>query len=101
MTTAAIAGCDGTGKSTLVGRVAQRLRARGVRVEILDKWDVFDAKRLSECRFLAPEPSTLRQCVAEMEGSARVLFIFWMIRVTLRRLQEREGADLTCSMATG
>lgn len=86
----AIAGCDGAGKSTLVRNLAAALAGRGLDVEVVDKWDVFDPAQHPECAFLAGGPERLKQCVPAMDGVARALFIFWMIALTLKRV--RRGA---------
>lgn len=82
----AIAGCDGAGKSTLVRSLAAALVERGFETEIVDKWDIFDPARHPECAFLAGGPERLKQCVSAMDGVARALFIFWMISLTLKRI---------------
>lgn len=83
----AIAGCDGAGKSTLVRNLAAALARRGHDVEVLDKWDIFDAQRYPECAFLGDDQEQLKRCVSAMDGVARALFIFWMISLTLKPLR--------------
>ena len=82
----AIAGCDGAGKSTLVRALAAELSAEGLGVEIVDKWDVFDPARYPECAFLDRDRERFKLCVSSMEGVARALFVFWMISLTLKRV---------------
>jgi dTMP kinase len=83
----AVAGCDGAGKSTLVRNLASALAAQGHDVEVLDKWDIYDAQRYPECAFLGGDQDQLKRGVAAMDGVARALFIFWMISLTLKPLR--------------
>jgi len=91
--TVAIAGCDGAGKSTLVRGLAAALAARGIDVEVVDKWDIFDPAAYPECAFLDGDRERLKRCVASMQGIARALFVLWMIAMTLKRMDDRAGEE--------
>lgn len=81
----AFAGCDGSGKSTQVKKTANWLRSKGYEVEILDKWDILNHNKFSECRFIKTDLEDLRVCIAEMQGISRALFLFWSIAITLSK----------------
>lgn len=74
-----LVGQDGAGKSTQTGLITNLLRRRGLSVEVLDKWSVLNHVQNPECRFINTELDDLRECIAEMEGSARSLFLFYSI----------------------
>lgn len=78
-------GTDGAGKSTQIRRTAARLTERGLAARRHNKWDVLERDAFPECRFLGGPAATLRACIAEMEGEARALFLFWLIATTADR----------------
>lgn len=88
MTRLVFTGTDGAGKSTQIRRAVARLAGRGLTARRRDKWDVLDRGAFPECRLLRGSADTLRACIAEMEGEARALFLFWLIATT----QQRRGA---------
>lgn len=79
------AGLDGSGKSTLARRAEQWLKERGISARLVDKWEILDANRLSECRFISTSLAEIQTCIAEMEGPARAMFLFWSISLTLEK----------------
>ena len=79
-------GTDGAGKSTQIDRTIARLAERGLTAQRHDKWDIFDRRRYPECRFVRKPVEDLRECIAEMEGDARAMFLFWVITTTLKGL---------------
>jgi dTMP kinase len=83
-------GTDGAGKSTQIGRTIARLAERGLTAQQHDKWDIFDRRRYPECRFVRESVDDLRECIAEMEGEARAMFLFWIITTTLKDLDTCE-----------
>jgi len=86
MTRLVVTGTDGAGKSTQIGRTLERLAGRGLTARRHDKWDAFDRRRFPECRFVREPVADLRECIAEMEGPSRAMFLFWIIATTLKDL---------------
>jgi len=86
MTRLVFTGTDGAGKSTQIGRTIARLAERGLTARRYDKWDAYDRGRFPECRFVREPLEDLRRCIAEMEGEARAMFLFWIIATTLKGL---------------
>lgn len=82
----AFAGCDGAGKSTQVERVRRWLEAKGRQVEIIDRWEILDADKFPECRFIRSSRDEVRVCNSEMEGLGRAMFLFWTISLTLQKV---------------
>jgi thymidylate kinase len=89
----ALAGCDGAGKTTQVGLLAASLRARRCVVEVVDKRDILRPERAPACRFIRPDLDDLNACVASMNATARALFWFWAVGVTLGDLTRDDGTD--------
>jgi dTMP kinase len=90
----AFTGTDGAGKSTQSVLLQQWLATQGYRVKVLDKWDIFDHSKFPECRFIHGQLPELRECIAEMEGPARALFLFWSIEITLKALKNNSDHDI-------
>ncbi len=86
MTRLVFTGTDGAGKSTQIERTLERLAGRGLTARRHAKWDAFDRDRFPECRFVRQPVEDLRECIAEMEGSSRAMFLFWIIATTLKDL---------------
>lgn len=86
----AVTGCDGAGKSTQVRQVGRWLEARGWRTEVIDRWEILDAEKFPECRFIRSTREEVRVCNSEMEGLARAMFLFWTISLTLERADLRD-----------
>ncbi len=75
----ALDGPDGAGKSTQCREIMAWARCQGVSARTVSKWDVFDAGRLPFARFLrATDRIELRECIAEMGTTERILFLGWM-----------------------
>jgi thymidylate kinase len=83
----AFAGTDGSGKSTQVKEVKNRLLKEGYKVQILDKWDILKSEKFPECKFIDTSLNDLRVNIAEMQGISRALFLFWSITITLTKDQ--------------
>ncbi|MNJ42126.1 thymidylate kinase [compost metagenome] len=79
-----LAGVDGAGKSTQTARLVRWLQSENHQVTVLDKWDIFDTERFPECRFILADLDLLRRCIAEMDGAARAMFLFWSISITMK-----------------
>jgi dTMP kinase len=92
----AFTGCDGCGKSTQLRRAEQWLKSRGVAVHVVDKWRLKDRSLVPECRFIGGSLEELKQCIAEMEGPARALFLFWTLTITAQRISEARAAGEIC-----
>lgn len=90
----AITGCDGCGKSTQLREIMRWLENAGFSVLVDDKWSVLDRRASPEGRFLRQDLDTLRTCIAEMQGSARLLFLFWLLASSYQKTQSHAGAVL-------
>ena len=90
----AFTGCDGSGKSTQIVRIRDWLRSVRYDADIVNKWDILDPLRWPECRFIRTDLEDLRVCIAQMEGPARALFLFWSIFLTLSRSDLRSPAKI-------
>jgi dTMP kinase len=77
------AGTDGSGKSTVSRLAGSRLAERGVPVEHVDRWDIVADPGYPAVRFMRPDVPDARQCVAEMPGTPRFLFLMWSISMAL------------------
>lgn len=88
----AFAGCDGAGKSTQVKRVSQWLEEAGWQAEIIDRWEILDAEKFPECRFIRASRDEVRVCNSEMEGLGRAMFLFWTISLTLQKINLRDSS---------
>jgi thymidylate kinase len=88
----ALAGCDGSGKSTQAKRVVGWLEQRGWQSEIVDRWHILDSETFPECRFIRTSRDEVRVCNSEMEGLSRAMFLFWTVSVTMRKLDLRNPA---------
>lgn len=82
----ALAGIDGAGKSTQCKLLKQWLNSRRIEATVLDKWDIFDSDTYPECRFIVPDLDLLRNCIAEMHGPSRAIFLIWTIAATLKKM---------------
>lgn len=80
-------GTDGAGKTTQAKLLRDQLVAEGFDACILDKWDIFNSNKFPECRFLNCSLSTLQECISEMDGAARAMFLFWAIDITLKEIR--------------
>lgn len=83
-----LAGLDGAGKSTQCKLLEEWLNAKQIKTTVLDKWDIFDLQAYPECRFISPNLNLLRECIAEMHGPSRALFLIWTIATTLKKMNE-------------
>lgn len=84
----ALDGPDGAGKSTQCRRIVAGVQHQGVSARTVCKWDVFDAGRVPFARFLrASDRIELRECIAEMGTTERILFLGWMNAVTATSAQ--------------
>jgi dTMP kinase len=92
--TIALVGCDGCGKSTHAGKLAELFSRRQMRVTVNDKWHVLEADGFPECRFIRPDLATLRRCISEMAGVGRTLFLFWLISLTAEKTLRAGEADV-------
>src|SRR5438552_1550945 len=81
----AFCGCDGSGKSMQVQRIRSWLDRDGYCVDVINKWDILDPVKFPECRFIRTQLDDLRVCIAEMDGAARAMFLFWSISLTLTK----------------
>jgi thymidylate kinase len=79
----AIAGIDGAGKSSLTRALRDWLLSQGVDCTLIDKWDIFDTERFPECRFVGGDRRALCDCIVEMSGFSRSLFLFWLINACM------------------
>lgn len=86
----AVTGCDGAGKSTQVKKVGRWLEEAGWRTEVVDRWDILDAEKFPECRFIRSSREEVRVCNSEMEGLGRAMFLFWTISLTLEKVDLRD-----------
>lgn len=77
------AGTDGSGKSTVSRLVGRRLAERGLPLDHVDRWDIVDNPAFPAVRFMRPDVPDARQCVAEMPGTPRFLFLMWSISMAL------------------
>jgi dTMP kinase len=82
------AGIDGAGKSTQSKYLEEWFKSENIPTTILDKWDIFDFHAYPECRFIKPDLNSLRECISEMQGPSRALFLIWTIATTLKKMQE-------------
>jgi thymidylate kinase len=87
----AFTGCDGCGKSTLVRRAEEWLRAGGVAVHTINKWQIMDRTLFPECRFIGGSIDDFRESVSEMEGAARTLLALWPIMITAQNIERRRA----------
>ncbi|MEH6374926.1 thymidylate kinase [Streptomyces sp. KLMMK] len=78
-----LVGADGAGKSTVSRTVTERLRASGLPVDRVDRWDIVDNPAYPAARFMRPDVPDARQCVAEMPEGPRFLFLMWSIGMAL------------------
>ncbi len=83
-----LAGIDGAGKSTQSKLLENWLKSRNFQVTVLNKWDIFDLEIFPECRFLQPNLDQLRECISEMDGPARALFLIWSITIAMKNFRE-------------
>jgi len=91
VTVIAFAGCDGAGKSTQIGGLGRWLEEAGLRVEVIDRWDILDLAKYPECRFLrGATRDEVRVCNSEMEGPSRAMFLFWTMSVAAQRIDPRD-----------
>lgn len=90
----AFAGIDGAGKSTQVNRVYEWLNEEGWETEIVDRWDILDAEKFPECRFIRSSRSEVRVCNSEMEGLGRAMFLFWTISLVLDKVINRDPSRI-------
>lgn len=74
----ALIGTDGAGKSTQADALTDHLQSLGTPVTRISMWDVL-TDRFPEARFITSPRAELRVCISEMRGTARVLFLFWMM----------------------
>lgn len=77
------AGTDGSGKSTVSRLVGRRLAERGMPLDHVDRWDIVGNPGFPAVRFMRPDVPDARQCVAEMPGTPRFLFLMWSIGMAL------------------
>jgi len=82
----AFAGPDGAGKTTQVKRVRQWLDQAGWQTEIIDRWDILDAAKFPECRFIDSTRQEMPLIISEMEGLSRAMFLFWSVSLTMRKM---------------
>jgi thymidylate kinase len=82
----AFAGPDGAGKTTQVKRVCRWLQQAGWQPEIIDRWDILDAEKFPECRFIDSTRQEMPICISEMEGLSRSMFMFWSVILTMRKM---------------
>lgn len=82
----AFAGPDGAGKTTQVKRVSQWLEQAGWQTEIIDRWDILNADKFPECRFINSTRQEMPICIFEMEGLSRAMFLFWSVSLTMRKI---------------
>jgi dTMP kinase len=90
----AFAGCDGAGKSTHVNELGRRLADAGLRVDVVDRWEILDEARYPECRFLRSSRDEVRVCNSEMEGPSRAMFLFWTMSVAAQRIDPRDPSRI-------
>lgn len=83
-----LAGVDGAGKSTQSKFLLEWLKSKNIEVTILDKWDIFNLDMFPECRFIQPDLDQLRECISEMDGPARALFLIWSVTMTMKNFRE-------------
>jgi thymidylate kinase len=79
-----IAGTDGSGKSTVLRMVHERLVRSGRPAHRRDKWDIFDHAAHPACQFLHGPLAELRSCISAMPVPARATFLFWTFHMTMR-----------------
>ena len=75
----ALTGADGVGKSTVSKLLLQEVAHHGKRFKTLDRWNMLDTSLFPQSRFISAPLPEVKQCVAEMEGPSRFLFILWTI----------------------
>lgn len=83
-----LVGLDGAGKSTQCKLIEEWLKAKDFNSTVLDKWDIFDLHAHPECRFISQDLDLLRDCISEMHGESRALFLIWTIATTLKTIKE-------------
>lgn len=64
----ALAGIDGSGKSTQCRHLERLLVSKGLRVKVIDKWEILKEDTFPECRFVKSDLEQLRTYIAQMQG---------------------------------
>ncbi|WP_298773184.1 hypothetical protein [uncultured Shewanella sp.] len=75
----ALTGPDGTGKSTVSKVIKEEVLKTGRKLETVDRWDILNTSNFSQSRFIHSPLKELKECVSEMKGPSRFLFILWTI----------------------
>lgn len=84
----ALAGIDGSGKSTQCRYLEHFLVSKGLRVKVIDKWEILNQEAFPECRFVKSDLEQLRTCIAQMQGASRALFLMWSIATVMKQCEE-------------
>lgn len=79
----AIVGCDGSGKTTQAQRLQAMLNSMEYPTYLLDNWSILDKRSFSASNFIKATREEVATCISEMVSPSRVLFLFWMVSVTL------------------
>ncbi|GLO31259.1 hypothetical protein PPUN12996_33160 [Pseudomonas putida] len=84
----ALAGIDGSGKSTQCRHLERLLVSKGLRVKVIDKWEILKEDTFPECRFVKSDLEQLRTCIAQMQGASRALFLMWSIATVMKQCED-------------
>lgn len=75
----ALTGADSIGKSTVSKLLAGEADNHGRMMQVLDRWDICNNPEYPQGRFIRIPLPELKQCVAEMRGPSRLIFILWTV----------------------
>jgi len=90
----ALTGADGVGKSTVSALLKNNLGKGGENLKTVDRWDIMKNNDYPACRFIQPDLTDLKQCIAEMQGPSRFMFILWSI-YSVMESYERDTSSIT------
>jgi dTMP kinase len=79
----ALAGSDGVGKTTILLRLVDELISNGHSARAVGRWDIVDNPAYPSTRFLKADIRDLRNCVAAMPPTPRLMFLLWTMHMSL------------------
>lgn len=80
-----LTGIDGAGKSHIAKLLYKEIKKTNKKCVLINKWEIFDDNLFSECRFINKDLNDLRDCISEMEGRNRFIFLMWLIYISLEK----------------